>query len=173
MIFFSSLWHREPDADIAYPAVKRSLLRSRTATIPRNIYDVDAILAAYDVPENMQNYGMTSSGNRYFKYAHKAATFSYCIFASDDIIRQIDERIPSVNDRHYLMDATFKIVPLGVFTQLWIIYVNYLERVCFFKFFMVICVLIVTDLFRLFPASCSVHIRFDVEEDTSLLFAHS
>lgn len=54
--------------------------------------------------------------------------FSYCIFTSFHIIEMIKENI-APNNRCYLMDATFKIVPHGCFNQLLIIYITYFDKV--------------------------------------------
>lgn len=74
------------------------------------------------------------SSKPFFKYAHESKDFSYCIFASDNIIDGIKERIP-IERRRYLLDATFKICPYGKFNQFLIIYVEHLEEVIAIYFF--------------------------------------
>lgn len=48
------------------------------------------------------------------------------------------EKHIEVNKRHYLLDATFKVVPVGPFNQFLIFYVNYIEKVRIFNFLMLI-----------------------------------
>lgn len=82
----------------------------------------------------MKNYGMTKHDNidmpstPFYKQTYECKEFSYCIFASDNIINGIISNIP-IDRRHYLMDATFKVVPFSPFRQLLIIYVEYRSNV--------------------------------------------
>lgn len=119
---------RAPNATITFQQLKRSLYRARLANLPPNVSTVTEINAAFLLEENKEKFGRTMSGNDFFKTAFSCANFSYCIFASDEIIGLFKERIPE-NQRHFLMDATFKIVPYGNFKQILIIYVSYLEQV--------------------------------------------
>lgn len=58
----------------------------------------------------------------------RSKTFSYCVFASEAIIRMIDANV-EVQRRNYFLDATFKVCPLGKFNQFLIIYIEYMETV--------------------------------------------
>lgn len=98
--------------------------------------NVDDILAAYSNQDIMSRFGITGNGQRFYKTAFACDQFEYCIFASDDVIGNIRDRIPS-DRRNYLMDATFKICPYGTFNQLLIIYVSYLDSVK--SYFFVFC----------------------------------
>lgn len=70
----------------------------------------------------------STSRKPFFRFVHKCDTFSYCVFASQAIINKIEQNI-DVQRRHYLMDATFKVVPLGEFNQFLIIHIEYMEMV--------------------------------------------
>lgn len=96
------------------------------------------ILAAFENEGIMNKFGVTGKGQRFFKTAFTCDQFEYCIFASDDVIANIQDRIP-LDRRHYLMDATFKICPYGTFKQLLIIFISYLESVILI-FFVFCCV---------------------------------
>lgn len=76
----------------------------------------------------MQKYGTTVSGKRFFKRGYSCEQFSYCVFASDEIIEEYEAAIP-VERRQFLMDATFKICPFGKINQIFIIYIAYLDSV--------------------------------------------
>lgn len=106
---------------VSFPAVKRSLYRAMTKVLPKNAPDVESILLALEDADFMQKYGTTVSGKRFFE-------FSYCVFASDEIIEEYEAAIP-VERRQFLMDATFKICPFGQFNQILIIYIAYLDSV--------------------------------------------
>lgn len=127
-LFFVFMLSRAPHATITYQQVKRALHRARLANIPANVVDVPSINNAFSLPENMDKFGKTLSGNAFYKTAYSCTDFSYCVFASDDIIEMIKDRIP-IENRQFLMDATFKICPFGLFKQILIIYVSYLETV--------------------------------------------
>lgn len=107
----------------------RMVSRSRSANLPSSVLDAAQINESFAKPEPLAMYGTTQSGHRFFRTAYSCPDFSYCVFASPNVIRWIELRIPA-NNRRYLMDATFKICPFGVFNQLLIIHVSYAE-VCF------------------------------------------
>lgn len=69
----------------------------------------------------------------FYETAFECKDFAYCIFASDNIIDGIQKHIP-IEKRKYLMDATFKICPFGVFNQFLIVYIEHLEEVHFLNF---------------------------------------
>lgn len=61
-------------------------------------------------------------------YQHPNGDFSYCLFASDDIVEMIRNSVPE-DRRKFLMNATFKICPHGVFKPILIIHAAYLDKV--------------------------------------------
>lgn len=61
---------------------------------------------------------------------NKKKTFSFCVFSSKVTLELIKRDIP-IQDRHILMDATFRIVPVGPFKQLLIIYIRKHHKVIF------------------------------------------
>lgn len=69
---------------------------------------------------------------KFFRTAHKCDAFSYCIFASEAIIQNINLNIDPER-RHYLLDASFKVCPLGEFNHFLIIHIEYMETVNGFK----------------------------------------
>lgn len=127
---------RAPKVTLSYEKLKRSMYRKRQRILPKNAQDVPSILEAFSDDNIFDKYGKTASGNKFFKTAYNCANFSYCIYASDDIIDLFHASIP-IDQRIFLMDATFKIVPFGVFNQILIIYTAYMEKV--FWFFLCFC----------------------------------
>lgn len=106
----------------------RNMHRYRDKVIPHNASTPAAIAKSYSDPNIMKLYGTTKTNRPFFKTVYECGTFSYCVFASDDIIDKFQEKIP-LQRRDFMMDATFKVVPYGKFNQLLIIYITYLERV--------------------------------------------
>lgn len=73
----------------------------------------------------IENYSrVRHTGGDYFFYkgSHIGEDFSYTYFASDFIIELIKVHFPDTNNREFLMDATFKVCPMGEFYQLLVIY---------------------------------------------------
>lgn len=124
---------RLSQATKSFKTLKRSLYRQRArlASIPPNIIDVPSIIDTFSRSDNMDKFGKTVSGNTFYKTAYSCMEFSYCVFASDDIIKMFQQGIPA-ESRNFLMDATFKSCPLGIFNQILIIYISYLDSVIFF-----------------------------------------
>lgn len=117
--------------------IKRNLIKIASDEIPKTPTTSSEIIAAYAKEKIKECYGMTKQDGKdpdklksklFFKYAYESKAFSYCIFASDNIISAIEKHIP-VERRKYLMDATFKVCPYGIFNQLLIVYIEYLGEV--------------------------------------------
>lgn len=51
------------------------------------------------------------------------SSYSFTMFASMDVVKMIEEYIPT--DRRYLMDGTFDVTPIGCYSQLLIIYIEF------------------------------------------------
>lgn len=60
----------------------------------------------------------------FYKTTHECKSFAYALFASDNIINGIKLRIPKEH-RNFLLDATFKICPYGIFKQVLIVYIEH------------------------------------------------
>lgn len=127
LLFVCFFFGRYPLSSMTFKNCRRTLYRYRARNLPTNVQNVAEVLAAYERPE-MSKFALTNSKQPFFKKAYACGEFEYCIFASDFVIAQIKERIPE-DIRNILMDATFQICPYGVFKQLLIIHVCYLEKV--------------------------------------------
>lgn len=118
--------------------IGRNLRKISNSTLPKSPTTVQEVIDVYENPNVMQAYGKTLHNEKdsnhgltkaeFFKHAYESKEFSYCIFASDNIINKIKLNI-TINRRKYLLDATLKVCPFGVFNQLLIIYVEYLGEV--------------------------------------------
>lgn len=89
----------------------------------------EEIIAAFENEGTMTSFGYSKHDNStpLYKGTIMDGVKYICTFlASETIIDMIKENIEPER-RKYMMDATFKIVPVGVFKQLLIIYVEYLH----------------------------------------------
>lgn len=97
---------------------------------PPSSKSVAEILAAFEDPDIMETFGSSKhqEARPFFITAREEERFSYCIFASKKSIELMEANIQE-KDRCFLVDATFKVVPNGIFNQLLIIFVEYINMV--------------------------------------------
>lgn len=105
----------------------RHLRQNTLPKVPSNCQDIRELFEKEDI---MKEYGLSyhDSPRIFYKGVYECASFAYCVFASDEIIETMQANI-TVQNRHFLIDATFKVVPLGPFTQLLVIYTEYFREV--------------------------------------------
>lgn len=102
--------------------------------MPKNPENVEAINEAFEDANIFKVFGQTAhkvDPERLFDGAIRKETHSFCVFSSKKIIKMVEE---NVDEYHVLMDATFKIVPIGQFQQLLILYFRIKHEACFFEF---------------------------------------
>lgn len=79
----------------------------------------------FNNPEIMDEYGFTmNKRERFYVGSVVQALFAFHIWASFATIKFIKKHI-TPNERNYLLDGTFKIVPSKLFSQLLIISIEY------------------------------------------------
>lgn len=113
-----------------YIRSKYFFFQKRQAKVPKNPQSVSEIIDHFDNTEIFEAFGTSlhQEKSAFYDFSFQNRQFSYCIFSSKRCIHLIQEKIP-INERHILMDATFKVVPKSPFTQLLIIYVRYHKKV--------------------------------------------
>lgn len=114
------------NVDIPFKVVESICNSSRREALPKNAANVPDILEAFGKEHILETYGYTyrpKGGERstFLKYAFECDEFSYCIFASDDIVKMIEENVEPSNRKLY-SDATFKVTPIGVFRQVLVLH---------------------------------------------------
>lgn len=121
---------RNTDVKLDFFKHERALQNLRKTAIPANPSTCSEIGDAFMKENIMNGLGKSqhSEKNIFFDGVVETNRYSFCIFSSKYICRLIDEHIPN-DRRHYLMDATFKVCPVGPFNQLLIIYISYIEKV--------------------------------------------
>lgn len=127
---FNGVMERNQDSSLKFNTVRRSLQRKRAGSMPPSPTSAAEILAAFDDPEIMETFGNSkhNESRPFFMTAYEEEKFSYCIFASKASIDLVHGYIEE-KDRCFLADATFKVVPDGIFRQLLIVFVEYVDKV--------------------------------------------
>lgn len=128
ILIIQYLLTRDRDAmrNVHYSRISRTLRRMKNKVFPRSPTNIDELEAEFAKPHIMKAFGMTGEDeSETFFYGTVTGKHSSCaVFGSPEIIELIKENIPPA-ERVYLLDATFKIVPMGFFKQLLIIYIAY------------------------------------------------
>lgn len=115
---------------LVYSRLKRTLERLSSRTFLKSPQTPLEVIESFQTEFIWKNYGLSRDKKHprpFFKACISEAEFSYCIFASEAIMEGITENI-NVGQRRYLIDGTFKVVPVGCFKQLLVIYIQYLDE---------------------------------------------
>lgn len=111
--------------------VLRGLQKIRSLGVPKAPINIAEIRSAINRVEIFETYCRTMHTEireLFLDHLYEGKDFSYCIFSSKKIMQLIEEKIV-VRDRHYFIDGTFKVVPLGCFTQLLVFHVAKFDTV--------------------------------------------
>lgn len=122
--------------NVPFESIERNLRQLRDKAFPKSPQTADELKTVFE-NENMMNiYGMCNQTEDqkekkdvFYRGVVKGNGFSSVVFASPSMIEMIKENIPHTK-RYYFVDGTFKIVPIGYYSQLLIIHVCYLDVVC-------------------------------------------
>lgn len=115
---------------ISFNKMERNLLRIRHKVFPKSPKTCDAVTDAFARESIYEVFGTSKHNDArpFYKTTVKTDSYGFVIFASDTTIDLIRGNI-AVDRRNIIMDATFKITPLGDFNQFLIIYIEYMEKV--------------------------------------------
>lgn len=84
--------------------------------------------SSWDIINQFQDHDIRNRFGKYYKSTQMGNEFSFTMFYSQKMLNRMKYFI---NDkREILMDATFKVVPKGIYKQLLILYVAYKDNVC-------------------------------------------
>lgn len=104
--------------------MERNLRRILNGDVPKMPTSTNDISRAFEDAATMDQYGFNlRKTERFYIDTVQNDNHSFTLFASYEIIRMIEKYIPG--DRHYLMDGTFDVTPIGPFSQLLIIYIEH------------------------------------------------
>lgn len=109
---------------------ERTLQMIRDKTIPKNPTNCGDISAAFQDETILNTLGRSKHTDKsiFFDGVVEKDTHSFCVFSSKYVISLIAKNIEPAR-RHFMIDAKFKVVPVGPFYQLLIIYVAYIKCV--------------------------------------------
>lgn len=126
------------EVGMSFKSVESICNQARRAALPKSVKTADEINDAFKVPYIWETYGRTyrmkeEDKTPFFKYAYNGPEFSFCIFASDDIIKAIEENV-DLSERKIYTDGTFKICPMGDFKQVVMLFADLHGYVSIVKF---------------------------------------
>lgn len=109
--------------------MERTLRRYKSNTFPSSPMNGAGVMEVFQRANVNEAFGCSrhDKPTQFYKGTQLKADFENTFFASEQIIEMIKTNIPI--NRHYLMDATFKIVPIGSFRQLLVLYIEYIGKV--------------------------------------------
>lgn len=124
---------------ITFNDVESTCNKARRSALPKSPKDVQQINELFETPHVRDNYGLTKRPetkdgqpgqprSMFFKRAYECEAYAYCIFASDDVIKALQQNSQGTT-RKLFADATFKICPVGKFTQVLILFADLLGHV--------------------------------------------
>lgn len=125
---------RNPGVQLDFAKYERTLNLIRNKTLPKSPTSCHEIGRAFTDNKIMLSIGTSQHEENYvfFDGIVETEKFSFCVFSSKYCINLIENHI-ELSRRRFMMDATFKICPLGPFRQFLIIYVAYIEKVINFS----------------------------------------
>lgn len=107
--------------------MRRTLMRHKNKKYPNIPKTFKEIKDELNRLENAE-FGKTRDGRNFYIATVIKKKYSYIVFASKNVIDFVEEYI-SPEERKYLMDGTFRVVPV-MFYQLLIISIEYANDVC-------------------------------------------
>lgn len=126
---------------MSYDKCKRSLQRIKRGILPKNPLTCEDINIAFADEKVFSSYGRSLHVEEnfiFFDGAVDATNYSFCVFSSKKTIALVQENFKP-EEIEILMDATFRIVPVGPFKQLLILYFRVHKKVCtFFSIYLLI-----------------------------------
>lgn len=123
--------NQEGTSNLNFRQVERNLRRIKNQTFAASPKSGPEIIAAFERESVMNSFGYSKhdTPRPLYKGTIMDGEKYVCTFlASETIIELIQANIEPAQ-RKFMMDGTFKIVPVGIFKQLLIIYVEYFDCV--------------------------------------------
>lgn len=113
------------ESNLKYSSMERNLRRLLNNDMPEMPTSAAEISRAFENAATMDRFGfnLRSTERFYIDTIQKDPHYSFTLFASIEIIKMIEQHIPQ--NRRYLMDGTFDVTPVGCFSQLLIIHIEY------------------------------------------------
>lgn len=115
---------------LEYKKHQRNVQKIRDSAIPRNPTNCAGIRDAFQQDDIMATLGRSKHLDHpiFFDGVVEKRKHSFCVFSSKYAIALIEKHVEA-GRRHFMLDATFKVCPVGPFTQLLIIHAAYIKLV--------------------------------------------
>lgn len=132
--------YRRPlgESKLRYASLAKTLSRYGKKRYPKRPQTASDVIRAFQDPKVSISYGKNLRKNKDFyidtvinEPRNNVKESHFTLFASHQAIDLIQKHIP-VNERHYLMDGTFDVTPLGYY-QLLVIHIRYQNEVSFLR----------------------------------------
>lgn len=122
-----------PDVKMS-KGILRTLQKIRSKTIPKAPKNAQEITDAFNIEAVYEKFGKTIRTNEnerseFFKGAIEHENYSFCVFASNDIVNAIQKEVPE-STRKLFADGTFGVSKIHLSTHL-----NFLSRIDDQKYF--------------------------------------
>lgn len=123
-------WHKSNRCIGPFPrtfeTVEKTLRDSQRERYGPTPNTIEEIVKAFEKPAILEGLGRSHYGKKekFYNGVQIGKDFSNCIFSSPQSIALIKKYI-DVSQRFFLMDATFRITPNGIFNQVLVIYVRF------------------------------------------------
>lgn len=127
---FNQVLLENPGVQLPFTKYERTLQLIRDKTIPKNPTNCGEIFNAFQDETILNTLGRSKHVDKsiFFDGVVEKNTHSFCVFSSKFAISLIQSHIEPAR-RHFMVDATFKVVPVGPFYQLLILYCAYIKCV--------------------------------------------
>lgn len=132
-LIFYFLILRRPlgESKLRYKKMERNLSRKKNKKYPKRPKMVANLIEAYEDPNILQEFGNNlRNTSRFYIDTILLLQSVFTVFASQQIIDMIKIHIPS-DERTYMIDGTFSVVPISGFYQLLVIYIQFKNDVRF------------------------------------------
>lgn len=130
VVFNAECRNAKDSADqIVFNKMQRHLRRIKSQAMPKSPQTPQEFINLFANSEHMKQYGMCESApdQPFYQTTILETDFSYTLFCSlpmTKLISTMDD-----DSRHYLVDATFAVVPSSGYKQLLLIYIGYERHV--------------------------------------------
>lgn len=117
------------ESSLSFTSMARNLRRKTNKKRPKNVKTPKEIQGAFENQETMANFGLNlRKTDRFYINTVGKKKGAFTIFGSHEMIRLVEGHIPP-EERKFMLDGTFDVVPVGCYYQLLIIAIEYKKDV--------------------------------------------
>lgn len=133
--FFFHFWRRKfGESKLTFKKIERNARRYKNRKYPSLPKRAIDIIKTFNDKAIVDKYGFNlRKSKRFYIDTVVHGTFFFSVFASHQVISLIEKYI-APKDRRYLIDGTFKVVPLNKYYQLLIIHIQHKNDVSLIVF---------------------------------------